>query len=929
MSADLKSFISILQMIGVIATIISLAVLSYRVMKYGDNVDKRTLLMDGIGRIFIGVMIIGLLTTVSGFIIKYINDLYSHAGVDGIKSAELTIKGAQAKDDSSFLSRIICWIIDKITSFISPDGVGKDFFGLKPLNELIAPKDYNIFSKDQWNILMYVYRVTMSISFIAVIVMVFKTGIDFLRSSTNPNAYEEAKEDIYRWFFVALIIAAGPIITKGIIVVGGWLTQLLNETFKNSGSLNLTGNIFKDITTGSDITTAIVKLYFAYLQFKINIIFIIRTWVLAAFIVFTPIAVSLWGINKNVNALPVWLGELITNAFMGFFYALIFTIYTAFLTLNHSVLFVLVGLTMVIKLADVLRNSLQGFFTRLSGLDESRMANRFGLGTMLGTAMGAYGMAKKGVSGISNAIKGSKGEGSNKDLFSGAGDIVDKTINRNSKGANGMNEGLNIGKSRGSQGSSSNPNSPAGRFGGVGNNEALNLNKEGQVNNTSNKNSSDDPVTKDGIGNNEGLGINLNNKDKNFSNGATPGQPVTKDGIGNNEGLGRDLSNNKGKTFNNGVTQGEPVTKDGAGNNEGLGINSNKENKNNALNNETLQGEPVTKDGIGNNTGLGISSDSNNNENKFGDAEPVTKDGIGNNEGVDMGSGEFGSNDVTPRDTQTITSDGAGNNEGIDMGSSEFDSDDLTPIDAQTTSSGSGSNEGIDMGSSEFSSDDLTPIDAQTTSSGSGSNEGIDMGSSEFSSDDSTPIDVQTAPSGSGSNEGINMNSVGSTRQTQTINPTTTSSGSGSNEGISRKENPYEGLKDVQDVRADFFNRLSQKKGFGNKNSNAIFRSIGAAKNRNVVNSLSKDMRNELKEDFIRKNESSPSYVNNKTKLEGDANSYAKSTFDKAVYGSKSSPLNKFTGNSKMAKGDFSDIKKEIEQNDRNEQVNEFLKRDK
>ncbi|KJU70946.1 hypothetical protein [Clostridium baratii] len=777
MSADLKSFISILQMIGVIATIISLAVLSYRVMKYGDNVDKRTLLMDGIGRIFIGVMIIGLLTTVSGFIIKYINDLYSHAGVDGIKSAELTIKGAQVKDDSSFLSRIICWIIDKITSFISPDGVGKDFFGLKPLNELIAPKDYNIFSKDQWNILMYVYRVTMSISFIAVIVMVFKTGIDFLRSSTNPNAYEEAKEDIYRWFFVALIIAAGPIITKGIIVVGGWLTQLLNETFKNSGSLNLTGNIFKDITTGSDITTAIVKLYFAYLQFKINIIFIIRTWVLAAFIVFTPIAVSLWGINKNVNALPVWLGELITNAFMGFFYALVFTIYTAFLTLNHSVLFVLVGLTMVIKLADVLRNSLQGFFTRLSGLDESRMANRFGLGTMLGTAMGAYGMAKKGVSGISNAIKGSKGEGSNKDLFSGAGDIVDKTINRNSKGANGMNEGLNIGKSRGSQGSSNNPNSPGGRFGGVGNNEALNLNKEGQVNNTSNKNSSDDPVTKDGIGNNEGLGINLNNKDKNFSNGATPGQPVTKDGIGNNEGLG---------------------------------INSNKENKNNALNNETLQGEPVTKDGIG------------------------------NNEGVDMGSGEFGSNDVTPIDTQTITSDGAGNNEGIDMGSSEFDSDDLTPIDAQTTSSGSGSNE-----------------------------------------------------------------------------------------GISRKENPYEGLKDVQDVRADFFNRLSQKKGFGNKNSNAIFRSIGTAKNRQVVNSLGKDMRNELKEDFIRKNESNPSYVNNKTKLEGDANSYAKSTFDKAVYGSKSSPLNKFTGNSRMAKGDFSDIKKEIEQNDRNEQVNEFLKRDK
>lgn len=754
MSADLKSFISILQMIGVIATIISLAVLSYRVMKYGDNVDKRTLLMDGIGRIFIGVMIIGLLTTVSGFIIKYINDLYSHAGVDGIKSAELTIKGAQAKDDSSFLSKIICWIIDKVTSFISPDGVGKSFFGLKSLNELIVPDSYNIFSKDQWDILMYLYRVTMSISFIVIIIMVFKTGIDFLRSSTNVNAYEEAKEDIYRWFFVAVIIAAGPIITKGIIVIGGWLTQLLNETFKNSGSINLTGNIFKDITTGSDITTAIVKLYFAYLQFKINIIFIIRTWVLAAFIVFTPIAVSLWGVNKNVNALPVWVGELITNAFMGFFYALVFTIYTAFLTLDHSVLFILVGLTMVIKLADVLRNTLQGFFTRLSGLDESRMANKFGLGTMAATAVGAYSMAKKGVSGISDTIKGVRGEGSNSGLFSGAGEIVDKTVGNNSKSSNsvnGMNEGLNLNKSEKSTGRK---------------------------------------PSMDGIGNNEGLNINKDKQSKDSKN--NPNDVITKDGIGNNEGL-------------NIESDGSQLNKDLKGN----GVDS-----------------------------------------------PTLKDGIGGNEGIDISS------------------------DGIDG------------IDPQPTSAEEGSNEGLNIDTNDVNSG----IDSQLNSTGEGSNEGIDIDS-------------------------INQGGMGDndSNTSQTINSPSSAGGTGNNQE----------LKDVEQVRADFFNRLSQQKGFGNKNSNALLKSVGAIQNRNVINSLGKDMKNELKADFIRKNETSAGYINNKVKLENDANNYAKNTFDKAVYGSKSSPVSKFTGNSRMAKGDFSGIKREIEQNDRNERVNDFLKKDK
>ena len=790
MSADLKSFISILQMLGVLAVIISLAVLTYRIIKYGNNVDKRTVLMDGIGRIFIGVMLIGLLTVVSGFIIKYINDLYSHAGVDGIKNAELTINGAQAKDDSSFLSKIICWIIDKVTSFISPDGVGKSFFGLKSLNELIVPDSYNIFSKDQWDILMYLYRVTMSISFIVIIIMVFKTGIDFLRSSTNVNAYEEAKEDIYRWFFVAVIIAAGPIITKGIIVIGGWLTQLLNETFKNSGSLNLTGDIFKDITTGSDITTAIVKLYFAYLQFKINIIFIIRTWALAAFIVFTPIAVSLWGVNKNVNALPVWLGELITNAFMGFFYALVFTIYTAFLTLDHSVLFILVGLTMVIKLADVLRNTLQGFFTRLSGLDESRMANRFGLGTMAATAMGAYGMAKKGLSGLSDAVKGSRGEGSNSGLFAGAGEIVDKTIGKSkgANGANGMNEGLNLNKSEKSNGQKPN-------MGGTGNNEGLNINKDNQSKDS--KSNSNDPVTKDGIGNNEGLNIK---SDGNSSN--------------------KDL---KGNGTEN------PVTKDGIGSNEGLNIKS--------------EGSSSNKDLKGN-----------------GAENPVTKDGIGSNEGLNIGSNE------------------------LDGG-----------IDTQSTSTGEGSNEGLDVGSN-----DVDGIGVQPTSTGEGSNDGIDIGTTSGAIN----------PGGAGS-----MNSDTS----QTINSPSSAGGTGNNQG----------LKDVEHVRADFFNRLSQQKGFGNKNSNALLKSVGAVQNRNVINSLGKDMKNELKADFIRKNETSAGYTNNKVKLENDANNYAKNTFDKAVYGSKSSPVSKFTGNSRMAKGDFSGIKREIEQNDRNERVNDFLKKDK
>lgn len=153
---------------------------------------------------------------------------------------------------------------------------------------------------------------------------------------------------------------------------------------------------FKNLKTGSALTTAIVHFLYVWQMIKINLVFISRKVVLAVMYAFTPIAIALWGINKRVHAASIWFGEILTNAAMQFFYAFTFTVMIVALGDDwKNWILTLVWMSAIIKIADMLRNSLQGFFTKLAGIDEAGLAGGvFGtVGSTFAGMAAAFGMA--------------------------------------------------------------------------------------------------------------------------------------------------------------------------------------------------------------------------------------------------------------------------------------------------------------------------------------------------------------------------------------------------------------------------------------------------------------------------------------------------------------------------------------------------------
>ena len=442
MNADLQAYTDILKFIGIIIITLSSAFLLIKFTLYRTKVDKRTELINGSTKIMLGAFLIGTMVTIGGFFQGYISNISTGLSNSDISASDIQFN-TSLTDTHTFFSKSIAEILDSLTNFIFSDDntVKESILGTKTMEQLIFPDNANIYSDNEWNNLLFGYKCTSIIGVILIITMVFTTGVKFIKGSTNEKVATEAKEDLKRWFYVALIIASGPLLIKGTFTLFTWLSTLLNDAYTHA---SISDGILKDLTTGNILTTAIVKLYFAYLTFKINIVFMIRKWVLAVMVVFTPIAAGLWGISPRTRGFSVWVGELTSNAAMGLAYLLTYLGFSALMIETPSVLELLVGLTLMIKLAGVLRNSLQGLLTQYSGADEEGIME----GTskaIVGGAVSAAAMLMGGAGKAYGQTKNLNGNGANKDMFNNMGREMGKQIfnDKDSPKKNNMAQDLN------------------------------------------------------------------------------------------------------------------------------------------------------------------------------------------------------------------------------------------------------------------------------------------------------------------------------------------------------------------------------------------------------------------------------------------------------------------------------------------------------
>lgn len=317
---------------------------------------------------------------------------YSQSVPGGTEGEE--IPNYQVQDEGNFIiesmGKGITSFADSILDF------AENTLGMKSFDELFYAQEVGEggerttnaiapFTESEWNAIETVYRGFFIVATSIFFIMVAMTGYRIMSGASKMNPREDAYQDLERWFFVLMVIALGPVAIRVML-------EILNSM---SGSLyNITETLrpdsldytFNEITTGNFLLTGVLKLYFAYVFLKINVLFIVRKIMLTLLIPLMPIYAVIMGIKKDTDGFDIYLGEVISNLLTGFVYSLVFmliTILTNFGTSKGGIIFDYIVLTVAFEIAKVIRNSFQNIFTRAGGVDEERMASGI---TKTGTA---------------------------------------------------------------------------------------------------------------------------------------------------------------------------------------------------------------------------------------------------------------------------------------------------------------------------------------------------------------------------------------------------------------------------------------------------------------------------------------------------------------------------------------------------------------
>ncbi|MGI9951367.1 hypothetical protein V3F56_03310 [Moorellaceae bacterium AZ2] len=251
------------------------------------------------------------------------------------------------------------------------------------------------------------------------VLVIASTGFKLLYGSLNPAARAEAVESIQRWFLCVGIVFLAPLVVQSLMWISGILTEAIGEAF-NAVAANLGRNIQdwasvsltgEGISTGSVVGTAVVRSFLTFMFLWLNVIYIIRKFVITVMFAFTPVMAILWAINRASLAAPVWLGELATNAFMPVAHGLALSTLMLICDVKNGATWLqfTVMIYAVIPVAEALRNTLQSLIVNWAGIREegiarSALVGALGLGGLaslvrLGAATFGGGKAAEGIKG--------------------------------------------------------------------------------------------------------------------------------------------------------------------------------------------------------------------------------------------------------------------------------------------------------------------------------------------------------------------------------------------------------------------------------------------------------------------------------------------------------------------------------------------------
>lgn len=256
---------------------------------------------------------------------------------------KIELKKQVKKEDGSLFEKIvaecIAGIAETVYKITTAIDVGFDDYDTLIFNNGIYSMSTAPIHQETWEITMRGYKVFGLISGSLILISVIILGYKITIAGINISKRNDAKESFMRLCFGGVAILSAPFFIKFLLFLNNSLVRTLAAS---RGSLDsyLGDSMLTSISTGNAVTTAIVMAMFIYLFVKINIKFIIREFTIIIFTIFTPFAVGLWIINKNVTAAAIWwrsnYNEYIYAIYILFFIFSIFSSHTCRKWLGYS-----------------------------------------------------------------------------------------------------------------------------------------------------------------------------------------------------------------------------------------------------------------------------------------------------------------------------------------------------------------------------------------------------------------------------------------------------------------------------------------------------------------------------------------------------------------------------------------------------------------
>lgn len=378
---------NIFMIAGIGFAIITVLVIGLRIA-ISKNSEEAAQTYEWLKYVIIGSIILAVLSSVIGIVIGLEEKFYRAFELPKTSTQPSTQNGTELEGTyedkwyKSLFAGIAEWIYNAFQS------IGK-LVGFKPIDQLLF--NDSAFTVEQFKFMLSFYWLVTLVAVAFIVVMIGKSAVKLIASGYSVRKRVDVMEEVYTWFQVIILIAIFPqlfvYLMKFFDTLTLWLFRYVQLEYVYLGDSNFANSdmdtLVGQIKTPDALLTAVVKAMYGYLYFKLNMIFLVRRIILGVFFLFAPAAAALWGIKKDSNVMNVWIGELITNASMGFFYGF------ALLAVLHLVnslelqgwFLTLIAMWMLPQIGGTLRNMLQDWFARASGIDEERLtANPFTTG---------------------------------------------------------------------------------------------------------------------------------------------------------------------------------------------------------------------------------------------------------------------------------------------------------------------------------------------------------------------------------------------------------------------------------------------------------------------------------------------------------------------------------------------------------------------